>query len=68
MGASRSTHYIRAAVSHARRIRGSIRDCSRSTPRFVATKTRDNTRIVPCNTGTSRLMIALLRRKPLPAR
>src|SRR6516162_10794758 len=53
-------------VCHARRILGSISDCSRSTIKLVATKTNDRVRIVPCNTGTSRLMIALLNRKPLP--
>src|SRR5208283_485874 len=53
-------------ICHARLILGSISDCSRSTTRLVATKTSDRVRIVPCNTGTSRLMIALLNRKPLP--
>src|SRR5262249_60010868 len=51
---------------HARRILGSTNDCSRSTTRLVVTKTSDSTRIVPCRTGTSRLMIALLSKNPLP--
>src|SRR5215470_10471748 len=47
-------------------MRGFTTVCSRSTSRFVTTKKVASIRVTPCNTGMSRVKMALLSRKPVP--